>query len=375
MQTFPRIVVGRLIFTRPAVSCLVLAGLCVQSLAQTAMQDIGAPQASARPAVRLADRPASVRQVKVLDSRDAVEIEVEASDRIIPQTQVLTGPDRLVVDFPNATPGSQLRSQSVNRGEVKDVRFGLFQATPPVTRLVLDLRTAQSYQVFPYGRTVIIKVTGSAPDAGTSPAANNFPSAPVTRPGLVNANYTAGSARVAISRPAVISPPVSVRPSIQPVAQPALEVSFREGLLAIKTDKATLSEVLYAVQQRTGADIAIPAGAEQEKVAVDLGPAPAQEVLANLLNGSRFNFLILSAANDPRQLDRVILTPRTEGAMPTPPAQTNIQNSAQNNDASDDDAQPELPADTQPTPVPPTPVENVPKPRPEIPPAASQDPQ
>jgi hypothetical protein len=34
----------------------------------------------------------SVRTVKVLGSKDAVEIEVEASDRIVPETQVLTGP-------------------------------------------------------------------------------------------------------------------------------------------------------------------------------------------------------------------------------------------------------------------------------------------
>src|SRR5260370_671518 len=44
----------------------------------------------------------SVRSVKVLGSKDTVEIEVEASDRIVPESQVLTGPDRLVIDFPNA---------------------------------------------------------------------------------------------------------------------------------------------------------------------------------------------------------------------------------------------------------------------------------
>src|SRR4029077_15113938 len=111
--------------------CLVLiAGLCLHSVAQNA----------------------SVPRVQVLGGKGAVEIEIEASDRLVPQTQVLTGPDRLVVDFPNATPGAQLRSQSVNRGQVKDVRIGLFQSNPPVTRLVLDLKTPQSYQIFPYGR-------------------------------------------------------------------------------------------------------------------------------------------------------------------------------------------------------------------------------
>jgi len=132
----------------------------------------------------------SVRSVKVLGAKDAVEIEVEASDRIVPQTQVLTGPDRLVVDFPNSVPSAQLRSQSVDRGEVKDVRVGLFQGKPPVTRIVLDLKTAQSYQIFPYGRTVIIKVMGGG--QGTSAAAGNFPPEP-TRPGLIVANYTTGA--------------------------------------------------------------------------------------------------------------------------------------------------------------------------------------
>src|SRR5246127_5954455 len=110
----------------------------------------------------LCEAQISVRSVKVLGSKDTVEIEVEASDRIVPETQVLTGPDRLVIDFPNALPGNQVRSQSVDRGEVKDVRVGLFQAKPPVTRVVVDLKSARSYQIFPYGRTVMIKVTGGA---------------------------------------------------------------------------------------------------------------------------------------------------------------------------------------------------------------------
>lgn len=265
----------------------------------------------------------SVRAVKVMGSKDAVEIEVEASDRIVPQTQVLTGPDRLVIDFPNATPGNQLRSQSIERGQVKDVRIGLYQSKPPVTRLVLDLKTAQSYQVFPYGRTVMIKVMGGGAD--TSARGNGYAPAPQTRPGLVVANYTTGA------EPVRLDPP-----------KPALEVTFRDGMLTIKSNKATLSEVLYAVQQRTGADVSIAAGAEQEKVVADLGPAPAAEVLARLLNGSRFNFLILNAANDPRQLDRVILSPRGDGSvMPLPPVQTTAE-------ADGDDDVPPGPAPAQP---------------------------
>jgi len=268
----------------------------------------------------------SVRNIKVLGGKDAVEIEVESSDRVVPQTQVLTGPDRLVIDFPNATPGSTLRSQSVDRGQVKDVRIGLFQSNPPVTRLVLDLKTAQSYQVFPQGRTVMIKITGGGAD--TSARVNEYaPAQQPTRPGLVIANYVAGAERVRVDPP-----------------KPPLEVTFRDGLLAIHSNKATLSEVLYAVQQRTGAEVSIAAGAEQEKVVADIGTAPAAEVLARLLNGSKFNFLILNAASDPRQLDRVILSPRGEGgvSMPLPPVQSA-------DDSDDDGPAAPVPAKFQPT--------------------------
>ena len=243
----------------------------------------------------------TVRTVKVLGSKESVEIEVKASDRIVPETRILTGPDRLVIDFPNATPCKQLRSQSVDRGQVKDVRIGLFQSKPPITRLVLDLKTAQSYQVFPSGRTVIIKVMGGAAD--TSATAEDFPSEPARRPGLVVANYTTRSE------------PISSEAS----AQPLLDVSYRDGLLGIRANKVTLAQVLFAVQQRTGAEVSIAAGAEQEQVAADILPAPAPEVLARLLNGSKFNFLILSAVGNPQQLDRLILSTRPEGGYMPPP--------------------------------------------------------
>lgn len=243
----------------------------------------------------------SVRSVKVLGSKDTVEIEVEASDRIVPQSQVLTGPDRLVVDFPNTLPSNQIRNQSIDRGEVKDVRVGLFQSKPPVTRIVLDLKSARSYQIFPYGRTVMIKVLGD-PGASSMTARAEAPSSSTGRPGLIAANYTTSSEPVQVDSPVI----------------PPLQVSYSNGLLSVFANKATLSEVLYAIQQRTGADISIPAGAEQEKVVAEIQPAPAPEVLARLLNGSRFNFMILSAANDPQQLDRVILSTRSEAGYIAP---------------------------------------------------------
>jgi hypothetical protein len=257
----------------------------------------------------------------VLDSRNQVEIEIETSDRVVPQINVLTGPDRLVVDFVNALPGPQLRNQPVNRGEVKSLRVGLFSSDPPVTRVVLDLNGPQRYQVFPSGRTVILKVGGAA---GTEAARLSTTSGAA----LVNANYAVPAVPASAPAPLPVKPP--------------LEVSFQSGMLSISSNKASLSEILSAVHERTGAEIAIPAGAEQEKVMAELGPAPAPEVLAHLLNGTQFNFLILSSPTNPGGLDRVILTARPDGPMPTPlPQARSLTN--------DEDE-----ADTQPAAAPPT---------------------
>jgi hypothetical protein len=252
----------------------------------------------------------AIKRLQVLGGKNAVEIEVEGSDRLVPQTQVLTGPDRLVIDFPNASPTVQLRNQSINRGEVKDVRVGLFHSNPPVTRVVVDLKSPQSFQIFPDRKSVIIKVTGKNQEAAQG--VEDFPAEPVTRPGLLTTNYTAGAARVS-----------SVSPPSAPPA-PVLDVTFRNGMLSIKSTQASLSEILFAVHQRTGADVTLSAGAEQEKVAANIGPAPATEVLTRLLNGSKFNYLIVSSATDPKVLDKVILSPKAEGAVtPLPPMANN----------------------------------------------------
>src|ERR1700722_11007892 len=300
---------------------IVSAGLSLAAVAgQTAPTPVAAavPQAtSAAPssAVRTSATapsapPASaVRRVQVLGGMSAVEIEIEGSERLVPQTQVLTGPDRLVIDFPNTTLGTETRSQSVNRGEVKDFRVGLFHSTPPVTRVVVDLKSPQSFQIFPQGKTVIIKVSGKQSDAAQG--VEDFPAQPVTRPGLVSTNYTAGSAHINTM-------PLATPPAAPPA--PLLDVTFRNGMLTIRSTSASLSEILYAVHQRPGADITLSAGAEQEEVAADIGPAPAPDVLTRLLNGSKCNYMIVSSAPDPRVLDKVILSPKAVGAVtPLPP--------------------------------------------------------
>jgi hypothetical protein len=258
-----------------------------------------------------ASTTATIRSISVLGAGGSIEVEVVASSPVNPQAQVITGPDRVILDFPNAVPGNQLRNLVVNRGELKSVRVGRFSENPPTTRVVLDLKTPQPYQLFPSGKTVIVKLASSAsiqPVAGSIQPVSIAPAANV----------------LAASLPLVTPTP--------PPA-PRVKVSFANGKLKIWADKATLAEVLTEVRHRTGADLTIPPGTGQEKIVADLGPAPAREVLAQLLNGSSFNFVMVGSDRDSSQLRGVFLTTRNGGgpdmsiSYPATPSAAQVQGS------------------------------------------------
>jgi hypothetical protein len=232
----------------------------------------------------------TVQRVAVLGSERGIQIKITSTQPVPTQTQLLAGPDRLVIDFPGAAPGSQLRGLTVNQGGIKGVRVGLFAATPPTTRVVVDLAGGTPYQIVPDGNSVLLKLGNDESDV---PGAQPTPGSPVT-----------GEALAAVAPPALPAP--------------RLQVNFQRGELTVHADKATLAEVLFAIQQRTGADIPIPAGAEQEQVVADAGPGAAKDVLTTLLTGTRFNFIVVGSDQNDGGLRSVILSPKTDlgNAMP-----------------------------------------------------------
>jgi len=95
-----------------------------------------------------------------------------------------------------------------------------------------------------------------------------------------------------------------------------VNVVFARGLLTIHAQNATLSEILFQIQKQTGAEIAIPAGTEQDRVAADFGPGTPSAVMGDLLNGSGLNFVVVGSASDPNQLRSVILSRKTGDVDP-----------------------------------------------------------
>lgn len=57
----------------------------------------------------------------------------------------------------------------------------------------------------------------------------------------------------------------------------------------------------------------VPSGAGSDRVAMQLGPGQPRDVLNTLLNGSKFDYMILGVAGQPGAVQRVILTPKLAG--------------------------------------------------------------
>ena len=250
-----------------------------------------------------AGRQAQVQKISV-SGQTPLQLQIQTSAPVTPQAQIISDPERLVIDIPGAVPGSRLRNFRVNRNELKQVRVGLFQTVPPVTRIVLDLNVPEWYHIVPAASGFTVSLGAERP--------SEVEVSPSQQP-------TIGWVSAKVSPPRVTAAlnPVAVRKIAGTSERPinGVRVKFANGQLEIHARNATLSEVLFQIQKQTGAEIAIPAGTEQERVVVDSGPAPASEVLAELLNGSDLNFVAVGSEADPKSLRSVILSRKSDAAQ------------------------------------------------------------
>ncbi|MGH9566124.1 MAG: AMIN domain-containing protein [Candidatus Angelobacter sp.] len=296
----------------------------------------------------------TVRHVDVLSSGSHLEIEITTSEPLTPRTQVITGPDRLIVDFPGALPDARLHNLAVNRGEVKGVRIGLFSQNPPTTRVVFDLKNALQYQIFPSGRTLIVKLGASLPADVRSEARSNS---------RLNSGSAAVLKQVSAKGIGMVTggtvtplPTTVARPT--PTEASDVRVEFRDGKLSIWADKATLASVLYEIQRRTGAEVSIPPSASQEKIVADIPPSPAREAIAALLDGSNFDFILIGSDKDPQALHSIILTTRGQDSASDQPFFPAVQSPPESNP--EPDGRSDLPSG------PPPDVQSTPEPQPDM---------
>ncbi len=130
------------------------------------------------------------------------------------------------------------------------------------------------------------------------------------------------------------------------------QVTYRNGQLTVQAMNTTLASLLTAIRNKTGIQFEGLEGGANERVAVSMGPAPEGEVLAAILGGSRFDYLVLDRPDSPGTVQRVLLTPRggsstAAGTQPAGPVGSQTQ--GDDEDVADEQASgvdPEQPQDT-----------------------------
>jgi len=113
--------------------------------------------------------------------------------------------------------------------------------------------------------------------------------------------------------PTPAPPPPPLTPEQGPSYPP--EVSFKGGELTIVARNSTMGDVLTAVKQKTGAAVDMPA-VSSERVVGRFGPGAPRDVMAQLLNGSHYDYVLLGSPTDPGSLKKVVLMARVNGPEP-----------------------------------------------------------
>ena len=176
-----------------------------------------------------------------------------------------------------------------------------------------------------------------------------------------------------VAQQEVETPPQPPPPPPTPEQMPAVpsRVLYTNGQLTIVAENSTLGDVLTNLHRTTGANIDVPPGANNDRIAVRLGPGEPADVVRQLLAGSRFDYIILGLPENASALSRVIITPRGNAAvaMNAPPEQSvqsqqPVNDYAPPADLSDGDETPQPEPPQEEVNLPPEPPEGTPMPNP-----------
>ena len=148
---------------------------------------------------------------------------------------------------------------------------------------------------------------------------------------LVSTLYTSTLyAQTPAPQPFQAAPPVAAQAAPSLLQQPAREaqIDISGDTLYIRADNSSLTTILHQIASTSG--MQFEGLSTDERVFGSFGPGTPRDVLADLLNGTAYNLVLLGDLGNgaPRQL---ILTPATRAgvaATPGPPAQANADDAA-----------------------------------------------
>lgn len=226
----------------------------------------------------------------------------------------LDEPPRFVLDFPHTGFGRNWKESStinVDSASIKSIRSAMFSEEPPMLRVVFDQLTNVSPRISAENGNLILEFPTGRTN-GTW-AVKRAPVEP--QRGLVRSR-TETTAKVDMNE----RPREEVRPlntaSTQTETAPMKGITpnppivkFENGLLSVDADNSMLTDVLYAISEKTGATIQLPfSDGMLDRVVIKIGPTTPRMVLSTLLEGTAYNYYLVEGSNG--RLEKVLLTPK-----------------------------------------------------------------
>lgn len=112
--------------------------------------------------------------------------------------------------------------------------------------------------------------------------------------------------------PSTISPAQNEPPQQPPVAQNA------GGQLVIHANGQDFASVLRAIGTASGIDIEMPAENAADPVFMNMGPVSTKEAIVALMDGTKYNYVIMGSRSDPGVVTRLILSGRSSAPVGAP---------------------------------------------------------
>ena len=181
-----------LAFRQPRSRCSLRAGLCAVLALGVLLP--GAPWLRAQTPVKAAAKPgakpsassaaskiATIKSFRIVQEEDGPALEILSTKPLIPSIQAIGGPDRLVIDLPNARLETQQKRISVQADQIGAIRADQFQQNPPVARVIVDLLAPRAYTWDAAGNRLVVHL-GKNPNQS-----NNSPFQPPAVPSLIPA--------------------------------------------------------------------------------------------------------------------------------------------------------------------------------------------
>lgn len=282
--------------------------------------------------------PNKLNDIQVSQGDDKTSVVLTFDRPAEPHSMRFSDPARFVMDFRGVAEGADSKPKIEAKGNfLKSIRTSQFKEEPKILRVVLDEITAtERPSVAVQGNKVVVQYSKQSSgsnqiaSAGPPPNVSGSPIQGSQKPGVTSSlpharaakNLSAASSRSrrhtktsAVARderlasePAPYGPGQQVARAAGVVPQ-VPSVTYANGLLTIDSKNSTLTDILFAVGEKTGAKIDLPfSDGMLDQIVFKAGPGRPRDVLATMLEGSAYNYYIVE--NSSGGLDAVTLVPK-----------------------------------------------------------------